>query len=60
MVDPIEHFIAGGPARMQTVARTLRPPVCTAMPRAHELLFARHNRIGDGFNPSLGARVVYI
>ena len=60
MLDPIEAFLAGYPLEVQSISRRLRAMVKSAMPQAHEVLFASHNHFAYGISESMGDRICYI
>lgn len=60
MLDPIEAFLAGYSPDVQAISRTLRLMVKSAMPQAHEILFASHNHFAYAFGESMRDRKCYI
>ena len=61
MIDPIEDFFASYAPEVQDISRVLRAMVKSAMPEAHEVLFASHNHIGYSFSSeSMADRVCYV
>ena len=60
MSDQIEAFFAGYPPEVQATSRKLRAMVKSAMPRAHEVLFASQNHIGYGWSESRRDLICYI
>ena len=60
MSDSMEEFLAGYPPEMQAVSRALRSMVRSAMPDAHEMLFASQNHFAYAFNESRRDTIVYI
>src|SRR5437764_7023501 len=49
MIDPIEAFLADYTPEVQDISRVLRAMVKSAMPQAHEVLFASQNHISYSF-----------
>ncbi|HEU0001257.1 MAG TPA: DUF1801 domain-containing protein [Ktedonobacteraceae bacterium] len=59
-LDPIETFFASYPPEIQAISRTLRVMVQSAMPQAHEILFAKQNHIAYSFSTSRRDTITYI
>lgn len=58
--DQIEAFLATYPPAMQAVTQTLRALVTRPMPRAVEVLYARHNHIGYSLTGKMREGIIYI